>query len=228
MNQTSSKNKGKLRRIRIVYSIFAAITVVGLALYFLNFFVTEGPTPFEHHHGKTNLVITDLPSGAPLYSHPHAVSTDDADISLTSHVSRFDVEIHADMAAYSQYDHGRTTWVMTLQIAKRLCFIAAIVLTLWFIVVFYINLKRGKAFPSKHISLVTIIGILIILMAICGDVSTFIERQLAFDIMEHTEWVPEVNLTLHISQIAIGLVIAFLAELFRAGGQIQEEQDLTI
>ncbi|MCQ2298355.1 MAG: DUF2975 domain-containing protein [Bacteroidales bacterium] len=230
MSKKNHTSNNKLRRIRIVYSIFAAITIIGIALYFLNFFTTELPIQPDQTITDNDiaLMITDLHSGDNLYHQSHILKSQNDSLYLNAHISRFDVEIIGDSNLYGQYDRNRTAWIWVLQSLRSIFFFIAVLLTLWFLVTFYISLKKGNAFPSKHLTLVTIIGVLIIVMALCGDISTYLERQLALDILEHTEWVPEVHLVLHISQIVTGLVIAFLAELFRAGSEIQKDQELTI
>lgn len=230
MNKRKHRSNNKLRRIRIIYSIFAAITIVGLALYFFNIFTTELPIQANSAfaHSDVKLMITDLHSSDSLYNQSHILKSNADSLFLNAHVNRFDVEIYGNNDQYGLYDHNRTIWIWILQYAQGISFIIAVVLTLWFLVVFYVNLKKGNPFPSKHLTLVTIIGVLIIIMALCGDISTFLERLLALDILEHSEWVPEVRLELHVSQIVTGLVIAFLAELFRAGSEIQKDQELTI
>ena len=161
MSDKRSKVPEKLHRIRVVYSIFAAITIIGLVLYFANIFTTEQFHNSERviKDGEIGIVITDLVSGDDLHNQKFELHSSVDSLQLTAHVHHFDVEVIGDAAAYNKVDHNRTLWAVVFQVMRSVCFLCIIVLTLWFIVSFYLNLKKGHAFPSKNFTLVTIIGI---------------------------------------------------------------------
>ena len=67
-----------------------------------------------------------------------------------------------------------------------------------------------------------------ILMSLGMDISTYIERTLAYDLLQQTQWVPAVKVSIHVTRILFGLTIIFMAEVFKIGREMQEEQELTI
>ena len=117
---------------------------------------------------------------------------------------------------------------MWLQIICVLAGTAMTVLVVMALISFYIYTRRGKVFPKKNITWLTWAGVLMIFMSLGMDIGTWLERSIAFDLLQHSQWVPSAKVSIHITRILFGLTIIFMAEIFKIGRDIQEEQELTI
>jgi hypothetical protein len=67
-----------------------------------------------------------------------------------------------------------------------------------------------------------------LVISLCHDLSTYLERTLARDLLAGTQWQPQAHYTVHFTLIFFGLTIVFLSQIFRIGRELQEENELTI
>ena len=65
-------------------------------------------------------------------------------------------------------------------------------------------------------------------MTLCEDFARYFEYQYVQQFLANTSVVIDDKFYLHFTRILLGLLILFVAELFKIGYDIQEEQDLTI
>ena len=210
----------------------AGALLLCMGLFFFDVVTAEDTEQIEHMASSQyndhdfGFAITDLHSGNELYSQTTELVSDRKDVKMCARVNKFDVEVYADVDRFEKW--GAMRWTMCLQVLCGLLLLVIVTLTVIVLVSFYRNLKRGKVFPSKNIKLIRWIGILMIVMSLMADVSTFIERKMALDFLVGTGWEPEVKLSIHFTRILFGLVVVFLAEIFYIGYEMQEEQELTI
>ena len=221
MSEKGIVNKKKLRRIRVIYGCVASILLLCMGLFFFNVIATEDTEQIEHiasgQYGKRDFAfaITDLHSGKELYANETELMSKAEDMKMCTRVNRFDVIVHADVEQFDKW--GEIRWVIISQALSVMLLLSVIVLTVIVLVSFYRNLKLGKVFPSKNIKLIRWIGILLIIMSLMADVSTYIERKMALDFLVGTGWEPDLKLSIHFTRIFFGLVIVFLAEIFYIG-----------
>ncbi len=221
--------KNRIARIRTLYAIMIGITALCVGLFFLNVVSAADPIGLpaigdnSHEYG---VIITDLGSGPALYQQQHPVSGMADGLEATATISRFDVNITA--AEQQQLHPAKTTWCMVLQIATVLAGIAMTVLVLTALISFYCNVRRGRVFPRRNITWLTWIGALMIVMSLCIDISTYIERSLAVQLLQGSDWQPMPAISIHTTRIFFGLTLIFMAEIFKIGRDMQEEQELTI
>ena len=221
--------KGTITRIRTLYAIFMGIVAVCIGLFFLNVFTAADPidvVDLGENSGEYGFLITDLHSSQQLYGRDYTVEGLPDGLTATAKVSRFDVGIAAD--DMQSLPSGKATWCMWLQVFCVLAMLAITVLVVMALISFYVFARRGKVFPKRNITWLTWAGGLMIAMTLAMDISAYLERTMALDLLRDTDWVPAAPVSIHITRILFGLTIIFMAEVFKIGRDIQEEQELTI
>ena len=215
--------------MRTLYAIFIGVMAVCIGLFFFNIINPADPllqVPQEGQDKDYGVIITDLHSSPELYSLGHNVDGLAEGLEATATVRTFDVNITSDDS--QRLSSSKAKWCMWLQVFCVLAGLAMTVLVVMALISFYINVRRGKVFPKKNITWLTWVGVLMILMALGMDISTYIERTLALSLLQDTQWVPAAKVSIHLTRILFGLTIIFMAEVFKIGREIQEEQELTI
>ncbi len=221
--------KATITRIRTLYAIFIGVIALCIALFFLNVFTSADPIEVANigeSRSDYGMLITDLQSGPELYRQNFDVDGLPEGLSANAKISRYDIGIIAD--DMDDLPTGKAAWCMWLQIICVLAGTAMTVLVVMALISFYICTRRGKIFPKKNITWLTWAGVLMIFMSLGMDIGTYLERSIAFDLLQHSQWVPAAKVSIHITRILFGLTIIFMAEIFKIGREIQEEQELTI
>ena len=215
--------------MRILYAIFIGVMAVCIGLFFLNIINPADPlllVPQEGQNKDYGVIITDLHSSPELYSQSHDVDGLAEGLEATATVRTFDVNITSDNS--QMLDASKARWCMWLQVFCVLAAIAMAILVVMALISFYINVRKGKVFPKKNIAWLVWAGVLMIVMSLGMDVSTYLERTLALDLLAGSSWEPQVTVQIHHTRIVFGLTIIFMAEIFKIGREMQEEQELTI
>lgn len=223
--------KTTITRIRTLYAIFIGVIALCIALFFLNVFTSADPIGVTNIGDNTSdygVIITDLQSSPQLHQQGFAIEGLNDGFDAKAFVTNFDINFTFMSDDMQAIPTGKATWCMWLQLFCVLAGIAITVLIVMALISFYIYTRRGKVFPKKNITWLTWAGILMILMSLGMDISTYIERTFAYDLLQQTEWAPAVKVSIHITRILFGLTIIFMAEIFKIGRDIQEEQELTI
>ena len=221
--------KAAITRIRTLYAIFIGVMVLCIGLFFLNIINPADPlltVQADGHDKDYGVIITDLHSSPELYRQSHDVEGLPEGMEATATVRTFDVDITGDDS--QQLASSKANWCMWLQLFCILAGIAMTILIVMALISFYINVRRGKVFPKKNIAWLAWAGVLMIVMSLGMDVSTYLERTLALDLLAGSSWEPQVTVQIHHTRIVFGLTIVFLAEIFKIGREMQEEQELTI
>lgn len=221
--------KAAITRIRTLYAIFIGVMVMCIGLFFLNIINPADPlltVQADGHDKDYGVIITDLHSSPGLYRQSHDVDGLPEGIEATATVRSFDVNITSDDSR--QLDSSKARWCMWLQVFCVLAGIAMTILIVMALISFYINVRRGKVFPKKNIAWLAWAGVLMIVMSLGMDVSTYLEQSLALELLADSTWEPQVTVQIHHTRIVFGLTIVFMAEIFKIGRQMQEEQELTI
>ena len=227
--QNNMATKNPIRRVRTLYGIVLGVVAACVTLFVLNVFTAaeHEPLPLQASEAsRCGVLITDLDAPAAVYREGHAVEGIDSALTATAHVSAFDVSVATDDEA--AVSPARAAWCMALQVLAVAISIAIVVLVVWVLVAFYMAAKRGRVFPQKNIAILRWVGGLIIAMSLVLDLSAYIERTVAADLLAGSEWQPQVTATIHVTRIILGLTILFLAEIFSIGRTMQDEQELTI
>lgn len=221
--------KAAITRIRTLYAIFIGVIALCIGLFFFNIINPADPlltVQTDGHDKDYGVIITDLHSSPGLYRQSHDVDGLPEGIEAAATVRSFDVNITSDDSR--QLDSSKARWCMWLQVFCVLAGIAMTILIVMALISFYINVRRGKVFPKKNIAWLAWAGVLMIVMSLGMDVSTYLERTLALDLLAGSSWEPQVTIQIHHTRIVFGLTIVFLAEIFKIGREMQEEQELTI
>lgn len=221
--------KAAITRIRTLYAIFIGVMVLCIGLFFLNIINPADPlltVQADGHDKDYGVIITDLHSSPGLYRQSHEVDGLPKGIEASATVRSFDVNITSDDSR--QLDSSKARWCMWLQVFCVLAGIAMTILIVMALISFYINVRRGKVFPKKNIAWLAWAGVLMIVMSLGMDVSTYLEQSLALELLADSTWEPQVTVQIHHTRIVFGLTIVFMAEIFKIGRQMQEEQELTI
>ena len=221
--------KSAIARIRTLYAILLAVVAVCLGLFIFNVVASADPLGLDVamlERDSYGVMITDLRSSSDLYRQPHTVDGMAEGLSAVANVKSYDVSIMtSDEKAINM---GRAAWCMWLQVFVVLAALAMVTLFIMSLISFYINVRRGKIFPKKNITWLAWAGVLMIVMSLGMDISTNLERLLATELMAGSAWQPMPGITIHFTRIFFGLTIIFLAEIFKIGRAMQEEQELTI
>lgn len=221
--------KAAITRIRTLYAIFIGVIALCIGLFFFNIINPADPlltVQTDGHDKDYGVIITDLHSSPELYRQSHDVEGLPEGMEATATVRTFDVDITGDDS--QQLASSKANWCMWLQLFCILAGIAMTILIVMALISFYINVRRGKVFPKKNIAWLAWAGVLMIVMSLGMDVSTYLERTLALDLLAGSSWEPQVTIQIHHTRIVFGLTIVFLAEIFKIGREMQEEQELTI
>lgn len=221
--------KSAIARIRTLYVILLAFVAVCVGLFIFNVVNSADPLGLDvamHERDAVGLMITDLRSSTDLYHHPHTVDGMPEGLSAVANVKTYDVSIITpDEDAINV---GRVQWCMWLQVFVVVAGLAMVALFIMSLISFYINVRRGKVFPKKNITWLAWAGVLMITMTLCMDISAYLERTLAYELMHGSAWQPAQGISIHFTRIFFGLTIIFIAEIFKIGRDMQEEQELTI
>ena len=223
--------KATITRIRTLYAIFMGVIALCIALFFLNVFTTADPIEVANigdNKSEYGMVITDLYSAPQTYQHDYTVDGLLDGLDAKAFVRNFDINFTFMSDDMQVIPTSKAAWCMWLQLFCVLAGIAMTVLVVMSLISFYIYTRRGKVFPKRNITWLTWAGILMIMMSLGMDISSYIERTIAYDLLQQTQWVPAVKVSIHITRILFGLTIIFMAEIFKIGRDIQEEQELTI
>ena len=215
--------------MRTLYAIFIGVMTVCIGLFFFNIINPADPllqVPQEGQDKDYGVIITDLHSSPELYSQSHDVDGLAEGLEATATVRTFDVNITSDNS--QMLDASKARWCMWLQLFCILAGIAMTILIVMALISFCINVRRGKIFPKKNIAWLAWAGVLMIVMSLSMDVSTYLERTLALDLLADSSWKPQVAVQIHHTRLVFGLAIIFMAEVFKIGREMQEEQELTI
>lgn len=205
------------------------MVAVCVGLFIFNVVAAADPLDVSSNGGQTDgygLVITDLRATPELYMQNHTVDGMPDGLSAVANVKSYDVNILA--ADENTINMGRASWCMWLQVFTALGLVVMAVLFIMALISFYINVRRGKVFPTKNITWLVWAGVLMIAVTLCMDISTYIERSLAVELMRGSAWQPAPVVSIHFTRVFFGLTIIFLAEIFKIGRAMQEEQELTI
>ena len=218
-----------IARVRVLYGLFAGILLICLGLFVCNVISAEDRPQMADlmspNKGVT-FAITDLHSSAPLYLQEQPVDGTPAHVTAHAHINRFDVDINTQDV--DNLPDSRLIWVLVLQVFEVLSLVAVLVLVVIALWSFYRSAKHGRVFPARNVSLLMAIGFLLLAMSLSMDTSTYLERRVAYDLLQGTQWVPEAHYTLHFIRIFFGMTIIFLAQIIKIGREMQEEQELTI
>lgn len=221
--------KAAITRIRTLYAIFIGVIALCIGLFFFNIINPADPLLTVQTDGQDQdygVIITDLHSSPELYRQSHDVEGLPEGMEATATVRTFDVDITGDDS--QQLASSKANWCMWLQLFCILAGIAMTILIVMALISFYINVRRGKVFPKKNIAWLAWAGVLMIVMSLGMDVSTYLERTLDLDLLADSTWEPQVTVQIHHTRIVFGLTIVFMAEIFKIGREMQEEQELTI
>lgn len=221
--------KAAITRIRTLYAIFIGVIALCIGLFFLNIINPADPlltVQADGHDKDYGVIITDLHSSPELYRQSHDVEGLPEGMEATATVRTFDVDITGDDS--QQLASSKARWCMWLQVFCVLAGIAMTILIVMALISFYINVRRGKVFPKKNIAWLAWAGVLMIVMSLGMDVSTYLEQSLALELLADSTWEPQVTVQIHHTRIVFGLTIVFMAEIFKIGCEMQEEQELTI
>lgn len=221
--------KSGINRIRTLYAVIFGIIVVCICLFVLNVVSPAEPLTVAIMGNQSKdygLIITDLHSSPQRHGQGIAVEGMAEGLTAEAYVSRYDVNIAADSEPLLH--SGKAAWCMRLQVFSVLAGMAMVVLVVMALISLYINVRRGKVFPKRNIRWLTWAGVLMIVMSLSMDVSSWIENSLAVELLQGSNWQPSPAGSIHVTRIIFGLTIIFLAEIFAIGREMQEEQELTI
>lgn len=220
-----------IRRIRLLYSLFAGILLVFIGLFFCNVIsAAEEPISLPNNnkavHGDFLFAITDLHASPELYNQEYVVEGTDSNMTAVAHVKNYVVDFFPDSNISDK--NPRLMCAYYLQFFEFLSYAAIFILVIIVLVSFYRSTKQGRIFPTKQTSLLLVIGLLIIASSISIDTRCYLECLAAADLLQGTEWKPSVFFGIHFSRLFFGLTVIFLSQIIRIGREMQEEQELTI
>lgn len=216
-----------IRRIRLLYGLFASILLICLGFFVCNVIAAEErPQIAPLNPSGIAFSITNIPAAEQTYAVEHPVAGTAPGFTAQTHVSRFDLDVYSDTTEVAS--DPRLRWVLILQLFELAAFAAILVLVVIALISFYRSAKASRVFPANNVSLLLIIGILLVVTSLCHDTSTYLERLLAADLVGSTDWAPQFHYSIHFTRIFFGLTLIFLSQIIRIGRELQDEQELTV
>ncbi|MCR5424943.1 MAG: DUF2975 domain-containing protein [Bacteroidales bacterium] len=222
-------NNKFIAQLKLLYSIFAGILLVCVALFVVGVVSTEE----SPQAGGLSTVaspyafsITDLRTDNTMHDMEQPIDLTGKSVKAHAHINRFDMDFYTRDRQVT--GDPRITWVLVLQTFVVAAMAAIFVLVGITLVSLYRSAKRGHPFPARNASLLMVAGILLVVISLCVDTGAYLERTLARDLLQGTQWQPQASFTIHFTLIFFGLAVIFISQIFRIGHELQEEQELTV
>ena len=171
------------------------------------------------------MVITDIPFADSDTCHTFLVKGV-TNSEILARVSRFDVLVLSNedgVASLAEAD-----WAFYLQLFAILATVAIIVLVVILLLKLHRSIRRSGLFHWRSVRTLRTIAILMLLTTLSVDLSVYLERKAAYELLCNTDWAPQLQFTIHFSRLLFALIVFFVAELIHMGHKMQQEQDLTI
>ena len=222
-------NNKFLAQLKLLYSIIAGILLVCVALFVVGVVSTEespqagGLSTAESPYAFS---ITDLRTDNTMHDMEQPIDLTGKSVKAHAHINRFDMDFYTRDRQVT--GDPRITWVLVLQTFVVAAMAAIFVLVGITLVSLYRSAKRGHPFPARNASLLMVAGILLVVISLCVDTGAYLERTLARDLLQGTQWQPQASFTIHFTLIFFGLAVIFISQIFRIGHELQEEQELTV
>lgn len=226
-----TKRKNKMLRMWVLYGL-----LVGVALFCAGLIFCNVASNNDIHHlndlarqlqqdQRHSLIITDLVRSGNPFDYDTPIPAEGSS-TLKARTNSFDLLIST--ADTSLVESPLMGWAMALQDVALVCMCAIVGLIVALLVNMFRSLRQGRLFRRSGMRLLAVIGLLVILLTLSLDTATYLERLLAFRLLEGSGWEPLHGFQLHATRLFAGLIILFTAEILRIGHTLQEEQDLTI
>lgn len=222
-------SKRNITHLRWLYILFAGILLSCVALTVAGVVGTDeepqlgGLSTPESPYAFT---VTDLQTVGTLQGTEQAIDSVRPTMQAHAHIERFSMDFYTKDESITS--DPRIGWVMALQAVVMVALAAIVALVAVLLVSLYRSTKRGRVFPTRNSTLMLAVGVLMLVISLCHDLSTYLERTLARDLLAGTQWQPQAHYTVHFTLIFFGLTIVFLSQIFRIGRELQEENELTI
>lgn len=226
------KPSSNTRRLWLIYGAFVCIVLFCATLFFLRLVSTEDDFLLRQVERTMSdgrpfvLGVSDLPCAASDTTHTYTVQGAVDGGGILARVSTF------DMALFSSHDElynsSLVSWALVLQILGIVSELAIVVLVVLLLASVGRAIRSGRVFRWRKVWVFRSIGILMLFMTLSFDTSLYLERRAAFEVLQSTDWVPQVSYSIHFTRIFFALVILVVGELVHIGNTIQQEQDLTI
>ncbi|MCR5423615.1 MAG: DUF2975 domain-containing protein [Bacteroidales bacterium] len=216
----------------LLYGLFFFIMLLCVALFMGNVVTAADSYHFDnlrsqlHGEDRYGLMITDLHMKDKVKQDVlvDGVTKDSTDV--YARVNTFDITLVSPDEA-SVYP-SQIRWTLALQVFAVVAFLAIFVCVVVLLFSFYKAIRQWRIFRKSSVLWIRLIGVLMMLMSLALDVSTYMERQYASQWLQDTAWTIDSGFTLHFTRLFFGIIILFVGELLKLGYAMQEEQDLTI
>ena len=222
-------SKRNITHLRWLYILFAGILLSCVALTVAGVVGTDedpqlgGLSTPESPYAFT---VTDLQTVGTLQGTEQAIDSVRPTMQAHAHIERFSMDFYTKDESITS--DPRIRWVMALQAVVMVALAAIVALVAVLLVSLYRSTKQGRVFPTRNSTLMLAVGVLMLVISLCHDLSTYLERTLARDLLAGTQWQPQAHYSVHFTLIFFGLTLVFLSQLFRIGRELQEENELTI
>jgi len=123
---------------------------------------------------------------------------------------------------------GGTPWIYALTLLHALFYPAIIVLMCIIIRSLRRSIRSEGPLDRRNIRHLRIIGLLTILSELCGDLSAWWMNHRAAGVLAGSGLQVDTAFSVSYSNIIMGILVLFAAEVFAVGQQLSEEQKLTI
>lgn len=123
---------------------------------------------------------------------------------------------------------GGSPWVYLLVMMGGLSYLAVIVLMFAIIISIRKSIKEETTLANRNVWCVRIIGLLTIFSELSKDFYIWIINSKAAEVLANTQIAVDTTFTVSYSNIILGILIIFTAEVFAIGQNLSEEQKFTI
>lgn len=226
-----------LKRIQILYVIFFVIMIASIVIG-----VTGNDFRTGYNDAMRDSKQTELEGSSKELQTKHIfslgnktanrihditiLSTPDSSTMASARVQSFDLKLISKEG--SSLRSGLTITSSLLLTVAIMSYIAIFIIILIIINSLRRSVKTENIFERRNILLTRAIGILIICASICASLSLYFNSLFAAQYMANSPFTVDTSISFTFSDIIMGILILFIAEVFAIGYDVSQEQKLTI
>lgn len=229
------KTNKHLRHLQLLYAAFLGVLLLCIALFVTKVIRSDDYYTFDKLYEQLSkeknmsefVTVTDINLKATSTVHDFYLRLPaDSTIAISAHPNRIDVALAT--TSPDRLSSPLVTATIVLQFATVLLLLVIFVFIFIELRTLYKAIKQGKIFQRRSIRCLYVIAIALILMSLSIDFAKYFEQCYVANLLQGSGLEIASGFNIHFVRLLFGIVILFIAEIFKIGFQMQEDQDLTI
>lgn len=234
--------KSLLQRLLVIYITFFIVLIASIA----HSFVPDFSKGYSQGTAMGNDIVKSWTSGTPrmIYmlgdvpvdtqkEYPVEGLSDASGRKIQAFVKDVELKVEQDAPGISVMglafrSIGGSAWLYLLTILGTLSYVAIIVLMFVIIHSLRRSIREEAELSKRNVWALRAIGLLTIFSELCHDIVGWVMSRKAAELLAGSDLVIESALRISYSNIIMGILILFAAEVFAIGQNLSEEQKLTI